>query len=197
MNFEMDSHKHGNKRANHITDTFFFEELSNIIGCQASYEWLQTNSAKRRKCISSTIPSSQASKQSTPQPSAASTPRRLSLIQTCPLCVSVDVQETLDQVPRESPPKSEEAQVDAAARQNHQILPSRTGALDNTSQHRINLPDTCLQPRRHSLIGEVAPDGPKSGMLDRIGLLYTDAAHSVLEDRDVAHYIEHSIRPIP
>jgi hypothetical protein len=43
-------------------------------------------------------------------------------------------------------------------------------------------------PRR-----EVDPHPAESAMQGRIGLLYTDAAHSVLEDRDVAQFIKQSI----
>jgi hypothetical protein len=183
------------KRTNHITETFFYEELSNIVGCEASYEWLQATNAKKRKCVSSTIPSSQASKQTTPQPSAATTPRRLSLIQSCPLCVSSDAPEMLDQVPLATEAADDATEPEAQARQKRQKLTAESVTLEKTPEQKVDLSATiasCPQihhQRRQSVCGPT-----ESGTLDRFGLLYTDAAHAVLEGRDIAHFIEHTIR---
>ncbi len=185
----MDSHQQFNKKAIHITDTFFHEELSKLIGWDAGYEWLQANNAR-----SSSSPSSHASKQSTPQHSAATSPRKPSLILSCP-----DVQEKSDHDARASPRKSDAAD---DARQNYQKLTAGAGTLQNThvrqeSEHPVISTEIdqhiCKIPGRG-----ISPRAAESAMLGRIGLLYTDAAHAVLEDRDVAYYIQHTIgRPLP
>uniref|UniRef100_A0A7S0MW19 Uncharacterized protein n=1 Tax=Cryptomonas curvata TaxID=233186 RepID=A0A7S0MW19_9CRYP len=176
----MDSHQH-TRKAHVITDIYFYEELSKIIGCDASYEWLQTNAVRRGKSVSISLSaSSQSSKQSSPQNSAATTPRRLSLIQPCPKFINADHQETFDQ--QASSRKSDETVVLS--------ITLRSDLLEvrpPTKQQSSNAP-----------MREAAPHDAESAMHGRIGLLYTDAAHSVLEDQGVADYIEHAIgRPHP
>ena len=171
----MDSHLQHPKKAHTITDIYFYEELSKLIGHDASYEWLQTNSERRGKSISISLStSSQSSMQSSPQHSAATTPRRLSSIQPYLHCINSDHQETLDQ--HASSQKSDETLG---------VLPKtlRSDFLELRPQAQST--DT---PRR-----EVDPHPAESAMQGRIGLLYTDAAHSVLEDRDVAQFIKQSI----
>jgi hypothetical protein len=196
------------KKANHITDTYFHEELSKLIGCEASYEWYKTNVVMKRKWCSSTSLSSQASKQNTPQHSASTTPRRLSLIQSSLICSCLDAHEISAQfcpLPRVSPRKSDE-ESEAWTRQCRQALASEAGAfetnpLERDESHIVTPPteqQRCKSPGCPGLKNAPTPLAVEPAVLDRIGLLYTDAAHSVLEDRDVAYYVQIAIgRPLP
>ena len=188
----MHSHTCNAKTTTHITDIFFFEEFTKLIGYDASCEWLKTSSTKRRKstlCSSSSL-STQSSKHSTPQHSAATTPRRFSLIQSWLLHQNADPQET-----SLNSRKSEGIEQMAEARQNPTKPTDESGAPEDTRLQKRDFPDSCLKfsqqnlhsPRRNSA------SSTAESVTGRIGLLYTDAAHSVLEDRDVAQYIEHAI----
>jgi hypothetical protein len=189
----MDSHFcHNAKKATHITDVFFVEELTKFVGYDASNEWFKTNSARRRKLAlcSSSSPSSQSSRHSTPQNSAATTPRRFSLAQSHPLYHNADPQET-------SPSSRKSDGMEA----NPMKPTEQSGSLEDTRMQRIDFPEPCPQTERQnhlfpSMVSGSASRTAESAM-GRIGLLYTDAAHSVLEDRDVANYIDAIGRPLP
>jgi hypothetical protein len=186
------------REANHITDTYFLEELSAIIGCSASYEWLRTNSSKKRKFVCSSSPSlsSQSTKKNTPQNSATTSPRRMSLIQSCPLIVSADHQDTSCQ--RASSRKQGAAELQVEARHTNQRLTDVTRASEKMARQRRDVPEAypqTEQPSNDNARLEEATPAQRSG---RFGLLFTDAAHSVLEDRDVTHYIERTVGcPLP
>ncbi len=192
----MDSHR---KNANHITDTYFYEELSKFIGYDASFEWLQISKKSKANSSSTPSPSSQSSEKNTPQQSAATTPRRGSLIQSCPPILIAGHQESIGQQARRR--KSDVAETVSKAKHNHQKFADDAVILQITPRQKCDIPEACPQIDQQSnplRRGDFSTQTTESGILGRIGLLYTDAAHSVLEDRDVAHYIEHANGgPIP
>jgi hypothetical protein len=171
-----------NKTTNHIADIFFYEELSELIGCNASFEWLQTSCAKKFMFSSPSLSS---------QASAATTPRLVSLVEICPPYLCTDQRDTSNNQQARSQ-KSDVPEPDTHTRQRlthkgtlKQITPRQTCDL-HEAYHHIE------QQSRHLLRNDIDPHAAESAM-GRIGLLYTDAAHSVLEDREVAQYIEHYI----
>ncbi len=92
--------------------------------------------------------------------------------------------------------KSDAAEPDAAERQCQLTLTAEARAIGDKSHQRV--PPQIEKQRCKSPSSGNALNPAESALLGRIGLLYTDAAHAVLEDRDVAYYMQHTIeRPLP
>ena len=135
----------------HITDLYFNEEISNALGRQCKFEWVRSPQNHKSKdkalrtssstTICSRSPSPRASKHSSLQSSAGSSPRL--------------------------------------------IKPS----FNSTPDAEILSSSACSQciGDDESIAESTVFRNPRC--LKKIGLLYTDAAHSVLNDEDVAKYV--------
>ena len=150
--------------ATNKSDLFFYEELAKALGDHAAYEWLRSVSHCRNtlgpwSSITSCSPnlSPLASKRTTPQNSAPSTPRRSSLNQ----------QSTL-------------------------IVPSMSGINENSAcriETKREEGDRHFEVQQKVRASNTTTYSPR---FSKIGLLYTDAAHSVINDAEVAPFVSDS-----
>ena len=165
----------------HITDKYFFEEFRKSLGKDGCHEWLRilSNGAglARRSSSGSTVTSTSSSSLCSLPPSSAfptpqSRPKTPNQESICSLCL---------------------------------LSPLNTDRIDHTKGElqSENAPEV-IRSLKNMTIGSGNEvyiedlsfflDGRTSSLpcFSKIGLLYTDAAHSVLQDQEVAEFITRS-----
>ena len=158
----------------HITDQYFFEEFKKSMGQDACHEWLRILSngggVARRSSSSSSSSSLRSLTPTSALPTPYSGPKTPNQEPIHSLCLSSPLHTQQCEQASSSHPPTERATQAIRSMGNLNI------GNENKSDIRM-----MIDGRTSSLPG-----------FSKIGLLYTDAAHSVLQDQEVADFIKRS-----
>ena len=165
----MDSHDR--RRVHSISDLYFYSELSKKVGLKESEQWLQTSAVQKSKWMQNRTVQNRSSLSAPPIcSSSCSTPSKS--MSSCQDSDDDSLSELGHLVAKEMPTYQRPDSISFEAK-------DRFSSLGFVSGKSFGCYDDIL----------AISDADAMVFPSKLGLLFTDAAHSVLEDRDLGFYL--------